>query len=270
MRHQGPVDEDTLNLLGEAYMQAGQAQKALDTLKEAIQQDPRDERNYIAVAKLAVEEDLAAPGLELLDQGLSYLPESYPLLMQRGYLRLSQGQYAAAEADYRKAMQLQPASDSARIGLAFVFLENQRQPEAEALLRRAIESGPPNFFAQYLLGELLIREGQNDEAIQHLQQSITLQPRFAAAHTDLGKLYLKKSEAPDAVRELEAAIQLDADDAAAYYQLSIAYRKAGQREKAQTALEHVKQLNREQRDMGNTRFTTQRLRKLQASGLSPF
>jgi tetratricopeptide (TPR) repeat protein len=270
MRRHGPVDEDALNLLGEAYVETGQPQKALDTLKEAIQRDPRDERNYIAVAKLAVDQDLAAIGLELLDQGLGYLPQSYPLLMQRGYLRLSQGQYTAAESDYRKAMQLQPASDSAKIGLAFVFLESQRQTEAEALLRQAIQSGPPNFFAQYLLGELQIREGLNDEAAKHLQQSIALQPRFAPAHTNLGKLYLKKNDPPHAVRELEAAIQLDPEDATAYYQLSIAYRKTGKQEKAQAALEHVKHLNQEQRDLGNTRFLTERLRKLQARGLALF
>jgi len=270
MRRHGPVDKDTLNLLGEAYTEAGQTKRALDTLKEAIQKDPRDERNYIAVAKLAVDQDLAAIGLELLDQGLDYLPQSYPLLMQRGYLRLSQGQYTAAESDYRKAMQLQPASDSAKIGLAFVFLESQRQPEAEALLRQAIQSGPPNFFAQYLLGELQIREGLNDEAAKHLQQSIALQPRFPPAHTNLGKLYLKKSDAPNAVRELEAAIKLDPEDATAYYQLSIAYRKTGKQEEAQAALKHVKDLNQQQHDLGNTRFLTQRLRKLQASGLTPF
>jgi predicted Zn-dependent protease len=270
MRQRGFKTGDVLNLLGEAYAETGQSKKALDILQEAARNNPKDERNYLAIARLAIEEDMAVAGLQLLDQGLRHLPKSYPLLLQRGYLLLSQGQYREAESDYRSAIQTQAASDSARIGLAFVLLQSQRQSEAANLLQGVIQSSPSNFFAHYLLGELRIREGLDDEALMHLEKAGALQPGFAAVHTNLGRLYLKKNDLSSAIRELEAGIRFDPEDTTAYYQLSIAYRKMGEKQKAQTALAQVRRLNEEERELGTSRFLTRKFRKARSSATSPF
>ena len=72
--------------------------------------------------------EMTEMGLAALDKGLEQLQDSYSLRMQRGYLRLSNGHFTDAEADYRRAVELQPALPSPKIGLAFVLLQNQRQP----------------------------------------------------------------------------------------------------------------------------------------------
>jgi predicted Zn-dependent protease len=269
IRARGFHDDDILNLQGQCSTESGQAEKALAALKAGIQQNPRDERNYLAVAKLAVDEDMASTGLELLDQGLHYLPDSYPLLVQRGYIHLSQGQNQEAEGDYRKAIALKPDSDGAQFGLAFVLLEDQHLPEAGDLLQRIIDRQPSNFFAFYLFGEVRIHESRTDDAIHYLERSEALQPNFAAVHTDLGKLYLRKSDAASAIRELEQSIRLDPDDTTAYYQISMAYRKAGDKEKSQAALAQVRVLNEEQRKVGSTKFITERFRKARNAALAP-
>jgi predicted Zn-dependent protease len=270
MRQGGFNSGDLLNLLGEGYAETGQSKKALDTLQEAVEKNPKDERNYLLIARLAIEEDMAVVGLEFLDRGLSHLPKSYPLLLQRGYLRLSQGQYSEAESDYRSAIETQPGSGSARIGLAFVLLQSQRQSEAAALLQEVIQSSPSNFFAHYVLGELRIREGLEDQAQVHLEKAAALQPEFAAVHTDLGKVFLKKNELSSAIRELENGVRLDPEDTSAYYQLSIAYRKAGEKEKAQMALAQVRRLNEEERQLGTSRFLTRKFKKARSGIVSSF
>ena len=266
-RRDGLTTGDMLNLLGEAYLESGQPQKALDVLREAIDLNPRDQRNYLAVARLAIDEDLAAVGLKLLDQGLLQLPKSRPLLLQRGYLRLSQGLYKQAEADYRAAMDVQPESYSAKIGLAFVFFQSQRQAEATELLEQVIETHASNFFPYYLLGELRIREGLTEDALKYTKQAAALEDGFAAVHTNLGKLYIKKKEYTSAIRELQKATELDPEDTTAYYQLSIAYRRAGEKEKSRRALLEVRRLNKQQRKLGTTRFLTQKLRKVRTEAL---
>ena len=174
-------------------------------LREAIDLHPRDERNYLAVARLSIDEDLAAVGMRLLDQGLLHLPKSPPLLLQRGYLRLSQGIYKQAEADYRAAMDVQPASYAAKIGLAFVFFQSQRQSDATELLEQVIESHASTFFSYYLLGELRIREGLTEDALKYTKQAAALEDGSAAVHTNLGKLYIKKKKYTSAIRELQRA-----------------------------------------------------------------
>ena len=266
-RRHGLNSGDILNLLGKAYLESGQPQKALGVLREAIDLHPRDKRNYLAVARLSIDEDLAAVGMRLLDQGLLRLPKSPPLLLQRGYLRLSQGLYKQAEADYRAAMDVQPESYAAKIGLAFVFFQSQRQSEATELLEQVIASHASNFFPYYLLGELRIREGLTEDALKYTQQAAALEDGFAAVHTNLGKLYIKKKEYPSAIRELQRATELDPEDTPAYYQLSIAYRRAGEKEKSRQALLEVRRLNKQQRKLGTTRFLTQKLRKVRTEAL---
>ena len=145
-----------------------------------------------------------------------------------------------------------------------MLLQNQRQAEATEILKQVL-SIKPNFFVHYLMAELRIREGSDDEALSQLQASAKLEPKFSLTHTNLGKLLLKKKEIPQAIEELELAVKLDPDDATAYYQLSTAYRLSSQREKAQQALARVKELNKEQRELGTTRFITRRLQKVRTS-----
>jgi tetratricopeptide (TPR) repeat protein len=262
LRQSKPHDADLLNLLGEAYLEAGQPQRALDTLKQAIATDPRDERNYIAVAKLSTDENMPAMGLTLLDQGLRVLPDSYRLLLERGDLRLSLQKYSDAEVDYGKANELQPASESPKIGLAVIHIETRRYAAAAAELQQVLSSSPSNLLAHYLLGQLRIREGRDGEALTHLQQAAA--SGFAPAHSELGKLYLRKNDAGAAIREFETATKLDPDDTTPYYQLSILYGKTGEKEKARQALERLKQINETVRNTGTNRALVQRMRKLQA------
>jgi tetratricopeptide (TPR) repeat protein len=189
------------------------------------------------------------------------LPNSYRLLLERGDLRLSAGQYPGAESDYRRAGEIQPESDSPKIGLAVVHLEIHSYPQAEAELQQVLRSSPSNFMVHYLLGELYIREGQNAEAVKYLEQAAA--SGFAPAHNELGKLYLKSNDLSSATREFETAIKLDPDDTTPYYQLSILYRRTGEKEKAQMALDRVKSLNDAQRSLGPVRSVMQRMRKFQ-------
>ena len=89
LRKTQTLDADALNLLGQSYLDAGNSEPAESVLKSALGAFPKDERNYLALAKLAIDTEKLDMGLAVLDQGLKQLDNSYALHMQRGYLRLS-------------------------------------------------------------------------------------------------------------------------------------------------------------------------------------
>ncbi len=259
---------DVLNLLALAFIEMEEFQKAGQILREATRRHPLDERNYVAIARLSVEGAVPPSlALEFLDRGVTHLPASPVLHIQRGHLRLSQGRYGEAASDYRKAMQLQPDSETPRLGLAFVLVEDQRHEEAIDLLKETIRRNPSSAYAHYLLGEIAMARGvhpdtpEEAESLRYLQRAIALQPDLVPAHTALGKLYLKRNDVGAAVRELETSIRLDPEATPAYYQLSIAYRKAGEKEKALQALQQVRRLNREERKLGADRFLYRKLKR---------
>ena len=259
---------DDLNLLALAYLELEEFQKAWRILQQATRDHPGDERNYVAIARLAAEAAMSpSVALDFLDRGLAHLPDSHVLHIQRGYLKLSQGRYREAASDYERAIQLQPNSELARLGLAFVLVEAQQHDEATVLLERTLREDPTNFYAHYLLGDILMTQGSRPgtpaeaTSLKHLLQATALKPDFVLAHISLGKLYLKRNDLDSAIRELETSIRLDPQATTAYYQLSIAYRKAGERKKALEALQQVRRLNREERKLGTDRFLYRKLKR---------
>lgn len=265
-RKRGIRTADLANLLGQSYSELGSNAEASQVLRQAIKLYPRDERNYVSLARVLIEEDDMTEALEMIQQGLSRLPRSLALLQQRAYLLMTLGRYPEAEADYRRLAQADAASSGASIGLAFVLIHSQRQAEATDLLEKLIATpaGVRQFFPHYLLGEISVRQGLEGAAIAHFERALAVQPNSASVRSSLGKLYLKKGDLPKAVSELEGAIRLDATDTAAYYQLSIAYRKQGKAQEAQRALAQVRRLNETERQLGTSRFLTRKLKGLTA------
>ena len=257
----GAGNADVLRLLAEAYLEAGRPQKSYEVLQELIKDNPRDRRLYLLLTQLADQGDRADIGLEWLDYGLRYMADSFPLPMQRCYLHLLLGRNKESESDYR-TIEIQPHSDPAKIELAFLLLTSQRYPEADELLKKVIQSSPSNVFGYYLFGEIRLQEGLNEEALGYTKKATALEPGYAAIHANLGKLYVRSNGYAAAIRELQIAVKLDPDDKTAYYRLSSAYRKTGGKEKARAALVHVRRLNKEQRELGTTRYLARKCERL--------
>jgi predicted Zn-dependent protease len=268
-RQKGFRSADGLNLLGQSYAEAGKNAPATSVLQEALRRYPKDERNYVSLTRILIEEDSATEALDLIQRGLAGLPNSPPLRMQRGYLLMMLGRHREAEADYRSVLASSTEGNGARIGLAFALIQSQRQDFAASLLEEAIKASPSDYFCRYLLAELYIRQGLDDQAEHHLVKAQSLQPRLAAIRSNLGKIYLRQGKLSAAIEQLETATRLDPADTTAYYQLSIGYRKAGQAAKAQQALAEVRRLNEVERELGTSRFLTRKLKAFQNALVVP-
>ncbi len=253
-------------------------------LQQAIDRDPGDEVNYLAAAERLGEENKPLQAVEIVEQGLERLPDSYGLRFKHGHLRYLLAQYGEAEAEYRRAVELRPGLDIPRVGLALALIGSRRLDEASAVLQEVIQLTPSSFYGHYLLGELAILDGvepgsrAEEKGLEHLRQATALRPDFffwegsaplALAHTSLGKLYLNRGDASSAARELEKAIQLDPDATPAFYQLSIAYRKLGQKEKEREAMAEVRRLNQQRRQTGKRESLYRALQKARVGGATP-
>jgi Flp pilus assembly protein TadD len=80
---------------------------------------------------------------------------------------------------------------------------------AEAAYRRAVEVDPHRLSAQYNLGLLLVQGGKTNEARQLFEKVIEIEPRHAWAHYQLGALLERKGDKSRAVREYAQAFRLD-------------------------------------------------------------
>ena len=242
------------NLLAEAYEGNQQTQEAIDTLREATQLAPEDENNYIDLAALCTDNEAYKLGLEIIEVGLHYHPQSDRLTFQRGVIYAMTNKFDLAEQDFQLAARLAPEKNLSYVALGVSYMQTGNLPKAIASLRQRIRREPNDSTLHYLLGEALIRSGAAPgnaaftEAKFALEKSVRLNPKFAPSHVDLAKLFLRENRVAEAVQHLETARTLDPKDKSAYSQLAIAYRRQGKPELASSMLATLNKLNDEDRN----------------------
>lgn len=94
--------------------------------------------------------------------------------MERGagfeYLK----EYAAAEADYKHVLQLDPENESVRVALLNMFLNQQKVEEAKEYMDEWVKTSPKSPVGYYYKAKLEYNQQQWDEAIIDMLKSFTL------------------------------------------------------------------------------------------------
>ena len=234
-----------LSLVADLSERAGDLDAAVIALRRAIQVEPEAEDGYIELAEFCVKYRNPELALEILDLGLSRMPYSYRLLVQKG-ITLGQGQrYEQASEALSVAIELTPEHSVALTALAVsLFLSGDIQ-KSLAALRSGVDRFPDDFYMHYIYGFVLDRsgaegsgEGEPELAEKHLRRALELDEGFAPAYFRLGKLVAER-EPDEAIRNLEAAVRLDPALVSAKYQLGQLYIDNGREEAGADLLREV-------------------------------
>src|SRR5258708_7844161 len=142
-----------------------------------------------------------------------------------------QGRYQEAAAEYRKAIEKNPAALNLHYRLGRALLLESHQSANLQAARKEFEAelalNPSDAVAEYQVGQILVAE-QNPAAARHFERAAELNPDFAEPLIALAKIK------PDqAIPLLERAVKLQPSSESAHYSLMLAYRNAGRMEDAQ-------------------------------------
>ncbi len=103
-----------------------------------------------------------------------------------------QGDNAAALAEWKKALEIDPDDARANNGIAVALSVTGNSEDAITYFRKAVAINSKFFEAFYNLGLELIKKNQLNEAIDAWLNAVRIRPDFAAAHENLGyALYLQ-------------------------------------------------------------------------------
>ncbi|MDX1981809.1 MAG: tetratricopeptide repeat protein [Bryobacteraceae bacterium] len=175
----------------------------------------------------------AAPeeAARLLESASGKKPKEYRPAFYLGEAQSAAGEWLKAESAYRAALEAQPKSAEAAVGLARVLVKQNRLADAEPLYRLA--AGDAEFKRALLeLAGLFEQAKQPAKAIPIYREF----PDDPGARERLGELLLEGGNAADAVPELESAFQ-KSPTPANRLALATAYLKAKQPAKALPLLE---------------------------------
>jgi tetratricopeptide (TPR) repeat protein len=96
--------------------------------------------------------------------------------MNLGNLALRNRDFVTAEAEYRKAIELEPAFMPTYVNLADMYRMKEEEQKGEEVLRDALRMNPDFADAHYALGLLRVREKRAAEGISHLKRAVELRP----------------------------------------------------------------------------------------------
>src|ERR1035438_7875064 len=254
LRGTGQDGVDVENLLAQAYIGNAQPQEALAAVRKGATRSPQNEKLYVFVVDACMDHKDYRLGLEVIDIGLSNLPQSARLHYERAMFLTQLDQPDQAKPQFELVGKLAPGSEIAHMAAAQKELFEGDIPEAIRWAREGVKQGYENPALLTILGEALIRSGvtpgqsEFSEAQTALEKAVTQRPNDPASQIALGSLYLTAGRLDDAITHLEMARQLEPGKSSVYALLARAYRRQGNQQQAQGALNILEGLNREQAD----------------------
>ena len=208
------ANEETLALLGDALIKAGQAQAASAMLERALQANPRSTPQLYALTAWAhLKAGDLARAAEVSERGMRIYPDSEieavylslpaPLLAERIGARIERLQKAPDVAELVAVARVLIDADPAR--------KTRANEIAQRLLAHAIELAPDNASAHYNYGRAL-SQSSLERALKEWEKALALQPSDELRlqiFMKIGAAKLDLSDFEAAERAFQAALEIN-------------------------------------------------------------
>ncbi|MEA3246561.1 MAG: tetratricopeptide repeat protein [Gemmatimonadota bacterium] len=146
--------------------------------------------------------------------------------IEKGWSRLSLGDYEGAEAALLKAIELSPGDPQSEALLGWAQMLQEKYDEALMNFQKVLMREPSNALARINVGYICLKKGIFGEAIEHLSKAIRLDNDRKAtlyAHFYLGLVYLEREMYDDAQVFFQKTLALGPNLIEAYYELGRAF-----------------------------------------------
>ena len=195
-------------------------EKAKDYFNQAIEKDPGYAMAYVGLANYYVaapdyspipENEAAPKAKAAAEKALAIDGSSAEAHAALAGALWSLFDFAASEAEFRRALELNPNLANTHHWFGLFLSWEARHPEAISHLRRAVELDPLNLQYHSNLGQILANAGQDDAALEQLKKTLEMDPNFAYAHVELRNIYRDLGKYDLSLEEWKKYAALDND-----------------------------------------------------------
>jgi tetratricopeptide (TPR) repeat protein len=213
-------------LLGYALERAGDIPAAVESYEAALHLDPSDVETVIHLGNLYVGLKRYSDAETKFRAALESQPKSPQALLGLAQSLDAQNKPEAAGA-YRDYLAVKTDDPGARARLIHWLLDQKQYDAALAELDRADAGKPATLDSLRSRADIQIAQKKWDDSIVTLQKAIVLAPNDAQLHGGLGRVYLQKRDFASAEKELKAALQLDKNNLVYWKDLRSTYYLGG-------------------------------------------
>jgi tetratricopeptide (TPR) repeat protein len=260
---------EPLLLAADIYESTNDTPHAIELLRKAMLDDPKNVEAYIDFASLSYDHASSQVGIDVIDAGLTQLPQEPRLYLVRGVLFAQLGKFEESSQDFETANRLDPHLSLLGTAEGLVASQQHRSKQALNSFRAAVNAQPKDALTQYLLAEALSQESPEQgsaeyaEEIAAAKRAFTLDPKMVAARDLLATIYLQDGLTDLAVEQSRAALAVDPKDQQALFHLILAMRRSGEKEEVASLSKQLALLrSRAQAEMAqNKRYQLQEVQE---------
>ncbi|WP_421905373.1 tetratricopeptide repeat protein [Mameliella sp.] len=220
-----PEDDDAYHAaeLGraEALRKSGDTDAAIAVLEDLAQSHGTMPVVHSTLGDYLRQDERYDEAVSAYSEGLSRVAEvgerHWFLFYARAISYERQDKWAEAEADFRKALELNPEQPQVLNYLGYSLVEKQvKLDEALDMIERAVEARPNAGYIVDSLGWVLYRLGRYEEAVPHMERAAELMPIDPVVNDHLGDVYWAVGRQREAEFMWKRALSfVDWEDAAA-------------------------------------------------------
>jgi len=181
--------------------------EAIKILKDVITQEPKDIEAIMALGNIERGRKKFADCASTYSRGIDAMPaaaekNAWVTYYYRGICEERSKQWSKAEADMRKALDLQPEQPHVLNYLGYSWIDQGiNLDDGMKMIKRAVEQRPDDGYIVDSLGWAYYRIGNFEDAVKHLERAIDLKPEDPTINDHLGDAYWRVG------RTLEAKFQ---------------------------------------------------------------
>ncbi len=258
-----PVNPDAYEayLLGRAYSYKARTRtnwtRAKEYFEKAIEKDPGYAPAYASLAVFCVHNsgwswtrdprDLRLQARHWAEKALKLddtLAEPHAALAR---VTQQEWDWAGAEREYRRAIELNPNYPLARIWYAQYLWAMQRFEEAVAQAGRAQQLDPVSPFINTWAGAVYFLAGRAEEGKASIQKALELDPSYSDASLVFARACFRQGMYQQAIAVLEKALTFDERESLLLGALAHVYARVGRREEALKLVGKLKRIEAEER-----------------------
>lgn len=203
-------------------LQSGKAAEAAQIYRQMLAQKPDNTWTAYNLA-LALEAMNDTKGAEdTLRKAIEIDPKQARIQAELGRLELAQGNLPSAQKWLESAFNLDPELVDASGNLAMVYARKGNLVMAEKLLRQALEDNPNYKDGHLNLGLVLAQQSRKSDADSELDKAVALAPKDPATLSTAGKAKLQMGEVSKGIALLRQVVDLAPNLAAAHLDLALA------------------------------------------------
>jgi tetratricopeptide (TPR) repeat protein len=224
----------------EKLLAQGKISLAIQAYLDAIQSDPKNPSNYVALSRLLVYTNKYQDALSNVENALLLNPNNSMAQALRGWIKGFLGDWVEAEVSLNSAIKLDPKNAVAYAYYAEVLaLQSQAGAGALGTLDQAIEMsktaqkfGPDLLETHRARGLVLEITANYQEAVIEFESAVALNPNIADLHLALGRSYRFLQEYDKAIDQFSRANALNPSDPLPDTYISRTYATVGEFVKA--------------------------------------